>query len=318
MFRQQYTQINESLRETKKAIVALGCSFVQGQGALSPELLTKYQWEVSPTGFMFPKLSEEQKQEIQIEYNLRENFGRLDFTFVEYQNSFVNVLCDKYLFGEYTPINFGMRGNGNRASIKQLYMHPGIQWDLIEELIVLYMPTGLERFDFAQDNLSDHFNFVTMWPHYRDPSVTGDKKKLWEGYAKTIWGETHEVIEQILSATELVSWCKTKNARLITLLGFDARYKREYFLEKLIAKSPKNAEHVQWANLFVDQFPWDTMTDVGGYESFIQYTMKQENLHWHNMWSWRGRGTPNKWLTPCCHPSAIAHDGYARLLSELI
>jgi hypothetical protein len=313
MYRRQYREINNSLRKTKKAIIGIGCSFVQGQGALTDGLLQKYPWEVLPAGRMVAKYTEEQKNEIANEYGLFETAGELDFTYMEYENSFVNTLCNKHLNGEYTPINFGMRGNGNRASIKQLYLHPEIDWEFAEEIIVLYMPSGIERFDFALKDFDDHFNFVTMWPNYADPSVTGDRKKLWEGYAKTVWGEPHEVLEQIINAQELVSWCQNKNAKLITLLGFDPRYSREHFLTALTEHSaPKMRD---WVERIVEQFPWNSMIDVGEYKMFIEYVMDQEKIPWETYWSYRGNGTPNNWLTPCCHPSAKAHDGYAKLIS---
>ena len=84
--------------------------------------------------------------------------GKLDFTFMEYDNAFVNVLCNKYLQGSYTPINFGLRGCGNRATIKELYFYPEIDWHLIDEIIVIYCPSGVERFDFINDTYTDHFS----------------------------------------------------------------------------------------------------------------------------------------------------------------
>jgi hypothetical protein len=314
MFRQQYEEINNSLRKTKKAIIGIGCSFVQGQGAISDELLEEYSWEVLPTGRMVPKYTDEQKTFLMEKYGLSEVAGDLNFTFMEYENSFVNKLCNKYLNGEYTPINFGMRGNGNRACIKQLYLHPEIEWELAEEIIVLYMPSGFERFDFAHENVADHFNFVTMWPHYMDPSIDGDRKKLWEGYAKTIWGEAHEALEQLIQAQELVLWCQNKNAKLITLLGFDPRYNKDHFKTSLTKHSPRNMR--PWIDRIIEQFPWESFMTVGNYDMFIKYTMDQEKLPWETYWSYRSKGTPNKWLTPCCHPSAKAHDGYAKLISE--
>jgi hypothetical protein len=316
MYREQYQAINDSLRKTKKAIIGIGCSFVQGQGALTDELLQEFPWEVTPQGRMVTKHTEEQKIEISKKYNLLVTAGELDFTFMEFENSFINKLCNKHLNGEYTPINFGMRGNGNRASIKQLYLHPEIDWEFAEEIIVIYMPSGFERFDFAHTHFCDHFNFITMWPHYMDPTVTGDRKKLWEGYAKTVWGEPHETLEQILNAQELVTWCKNKNAKLVTLLGFDPRYNKQHFMTSLKHTSKPNMH--SWVDRIVDDFPWETMIHVGGYRMFLEYLMDQEKLPWETYWSYRERGTPNKWLTPCCHPSAKAHDGYAKLiLAEL-
>ena len=312
MYKRQYQEINNSLRTTKKAIIGIGCSFMQGQGALSKELLSDYSWETLSTGRMLLKSSDDRKKILKSKYHLDEVNGELDFTYMEYNNSFLNKLCNKYLNGKYTPINFGMRGNGNRASIKQLYLHPEIDWKYAEEIIVIYMPSGIERFDFASTNFAEHFNFITMWPNYTDASVSGDRKKLWEGYAKTVWGSSHEVLEQIINAQELLTWCQLKNAKLVTLLGFDPRYNREYFLTSL--KDYCNNNMFAWCDVIIDSFPWETIIEVGGYKMFLEYTMDQENLPWDDYWSWRGKGTPKKWLSPCCHPSELAHDGYAQMV----
>ena len=43
MYQNQIKKINEQLKTTDKAIIALGCSFVQGQGAVNDELYTEYK-----------------------------------------------------------------------------------------------------------------------------------------------------------------------------------------------------------------------------------------------------------------------------------
>jgi hypothetical protein len=54
--------------------------------------------------------------------------------------------------------------------------------------------------------------------------------------------------------------------------------------------------------------------------TFVDMTLKQEFKHTnplkYHFWSFIGKGTPNNWLTPCAHPSAKAHDLFAKLLHE--
>ena len=132
MYSKQITKINKDLEKTGKAIIALGCSFVQGQGAVDDELYTNYKWSYNCLGAPLEiQVDDAERNFILNNYkNVEITYDKLDFTFMEYENSFVNVLCQKYFQGEYTPINFGLRGCGNRATIKELHFHPDIRWDL--------------------------------------------------------------------------------------------------------------------------------------------------------------------------------------------
>ena len=45
MYKEQVRKITKDLKRTKKAIIAIGCSFVQGQGAVDDKLYQDYTWE---------------------------------------------------------------------------------------------------------------------------------------------------------------------------------------------------------------------------------------------------------------------------------
>ena len=334
MYSKQITKINKDLEKTGKAIIALGCSFVQGQGAVDDELYTNYKWSYNGLGAPLEiQVDDAERNFILNNYkNVEITYDKLDFTFMEYENSFVNVLCQKYFQGEYTPINFGLRGCGNRATIKELHFHPDIRWDLMKEIIVIYAPSGFERFDFINDTYDDHFRWTCMWPHYEDIDQP-ERKKLWEGYATQIWSDRFQVFEQIGHVQELVTWCNSKNAKLIITPGFERRYTREYFTESLKSIVRRDKNHVKYKSKFTDKFidrtkfekyvelfPWDSIFEPNGFKTFADLTMSNEELddNTDHFFQFLGTGSPNMWITPCAHPSAKAHDLFAEVLYKYL
>lgn len=334
MYRKQIEEINERLKFTDKAIIAIGCSFVQGQGAVNDELYVNYEWKIPQMGMplAISTTPEEQKELLKKYPNITKRDDEvLDFTFMEYDNAFVNVLCTKYFNNEYVPINLGIRGCGNRASIKELYFNPEIHWDKIKEIIVIYCPSGLERFDFCNDTWDDHFRWKAMWPNYKEMEP-GSRKLLWEGYAKTLWSEKFEVVEQLSHVQELMSWCKHKNAKLIVTPGFDRRYNKKYFedgLQSRVNRMPGTDELLESNVPFfgkpphghlVDLFPWDNMFAPDGHATFIDLMIAEEKLdpNTEYFFNFFGKGSPNNWITICSHPSAKGHDLFAKKLFEHI
>lgn len=336
MYNTQILEINEDLERTGKVIIGLGCSFVQGQGAFNDELYDKYKWVYKGLGSPLEiDVTPEQQKEIFAKYpDVKAAPGSplpFDFKFMEYRNTFVNVLCKKYFNGDYTPINLGIRGCGNRATIKELYFRPEIRWDLVKEVIVVYCPSGLERFDFVNDAWDEHFHWKAMWPHFENMEDS-PRKKLWEGYGKTLWSTKFEVIEQVANVQELLTWCKLKNAKLIITPGFDRRYDKTTFKECLktnidrdmngeITKPKSHFFKFNTDEYLADLWPWENMFEPGGYKTFVDLTMAQEpNLEdkMDHFFQFLGKGSPNGWVTPCSHPSAKAHDLFAEYLYKHI
>lgn len=336
MYVQQFNAVNEGIEKTKRVVIGLGCSFAQGQGAIDDELYEQYKFTVDKLGIPAEAklMTREQKLEI-IKNNELVTMGpeeKLDFTFMEYKNAFVDVLCNKYLDGRYTPMNLGIRGCGNRATIKDLYMYPQINWGGIEDIVVVYMPSGLERFDFIADTWTDHAHFKCMWPHYQDEHIPeGPRKTMWKGYAEYLWSEKFEVMEQICHVQELMTWCQAKKAKLIVVPGFDTRYNKRYFLKHLrvslartmdgeILESHYLHPYINYMSDLINQFPWENMWRPGNYETFLHLVMGQEDEKTQKTgyWDFLGKGTPGGWLTPCCHPSAKGHDLLAKHLYDYL
>jgi hypothetical protein len=341
MYYKQVKKINESLKKTRKAIISLGCSFVEGQGAVDQYIYDSYKWTMERTGVpMEPVLTAKERQTILDKHGdlISYGSGGWNWTFMEYKNAFVNVLCENYFNGEYTPINFGLRGRGNRASIKSLYFWPQINWDSIDEIVVLYVPSGQERFDFLNDEFKEHAQFHCMWPHWKD-QPEGPRRILWNGYGEAIYSDKSATLEQISNIIELKNWCKVNNAKLVITPGFDRTYNRSSMLSNLkdvvqrsgtqeITTYKRRADnpteqyfldhyhpgHLQHLEQVVDMWPWDKMFKPQGCDTFMDLCLKQEGITNKGFWDYNGVGTPNGWVTVCCHPSAKGHDLFAKEL----
>lgn len=343
MYRSQVDGINEIIDRTGKAIIGLGCSFVQGQGAFSEEIVQSYGTTFTGLGdpLRLKNISDNEQTKLLLKYPSLTTYphGQINFTFMEYENAFTNVLCKKYFQNEYAPINLGMRGNGNRGTIKELYFHPELHWDKLKEIIVIYCPSGPERFDFINDQWLEHGHWVCMWPNLDDKS--GPREKLWTGYREGLYSDKFEVLEQISHVQELMTWCKLHNAKLIITPGFDMRYDRDYFMNSLSQKIVRSMDGTKEkttvmsslidkfskkndVDYLVDLFPWENIFNPDGMKTFADMALKQEfpdhttEQRGYHFWSFLGKGTPNNWITPCAHPSAKAHDYFAKKLHEHI
>jgi hypothetical protein len=248
---------------------------------------------------------------------------------MELDNAFVNVLCKKYFKGMYTPINLGMRGKGNRATIKDLSMFPGINWNMAEEIIVIYCPSSPERFDFIADQYYDGGGrWECMWPHDQKDI----RKNLWDGYRSLLWSEKFGVIEQIAHMQELKMWCKLHNAKLIITPAFDGRFTREYFNEQLgstVVRDHTTRERTKTilstnncrSQELIDQWPWENMFCPDGQPTFVDAVIKKEfpdSAQLTHFFEYTGKGSPDLWITACAHPSAKGHDYFASLLYNYI
>lgn len=335
MYSHMIPKINEDLKRTQKAIISLGCSFVQGHGAIDEYIYRNYPWTSDGTANIFWKLSEEQIEKLTQEYpNIRKDFqGGVNFSQHQYDNAFVNVLCKKYFNGEYTPINLGRSGNGNRATIKDLYFYPDLLWDEMKEIIVIYCPSGGERVDFIDDTtatINNHGRWITAWPNEVDDGK-GARNTLWTGIRDSLSSEKFEVFEQISNVQELVLWCKFHKAKLVIVPAFMQHfYTKEYFsmaLNKIITRDkftgsrkidkPKIPD--KSIERIVNMWPWENMYYPGGTPSFADYSLQQEYGSWEKapyFYTFQSTGSPELYITPCAHPSGKAHDAFAKLLFE--
>lgn len=335
MFDHMIPEINDSINKTKKAIIALGCSFVQGHGAINESLFDKFKWrqdQDDPTRTIW-ELTDDDKKRMLDEYPdikiIPHNTP--DFSDHEVKNSFVNVLCTKYFNKEYTPINLGRSGAGNRSAIKDLYFYPDILWDKLEEIIVIYCPSGPERFDFMLDSphrLNTHYRWVTMWPN--SDNTDTPRNTLRKGYKDAVFSGRSQTLEQIAHMQELLTWCKLMKAKLIVVPSFQP-YTRNVFKQQLgknvireVSTQEVISEHDENTyddkkdiDRMIDMWPWSNMFKPEGHDTWVDICMSQEPTPKY-FYEYVGTGSPNKWITPCAHPSAKGHDLFASLLYEHI
>lgn len=336
MFRDSINQINEDIKKTKRAIISLGCSFVQGGGAINDSIYKNYNWTGSK--YNHPNVVWDTTNSHQLIKEFTDikllSDGTFDFSLHEVNNAFANVLAKKYFEGSYASINLGRSGCGNRATIKELYFYPEINWKELDEIIVIYCPSGPERFDFIDDRyheLNNHGRWVCAWPSIFDKN--GPNKILWQGYKEAIYSTKYEIIEQIAHVQELMLWCEHKKAKLIIVPSFAQEYNRENFIEsinlkidrdsnrKIITSTHNSSLEIESVIKLADMWPWDKMFYPDGNKTFIDLAMKQEfpdekEYPWFYLYA--GEGSPDLWVTPCCHPSAKAHDLFAKYLHKHI
>lgn len=337
MRKESITEINKDILRTKRAIIGLGCSFVEGGGAIDENIYKNYQWHLDMSKYpaFIWSLSEIDKKRLYKDFpDLRPTIGEQpNWIKHNINRSFTNVLAKKYFNGDYAAINLGRSGNGNRATIKDLYFYPDILWNEIKEKIVIFCPSGAERFDFIRDSsvsINDHPRWITMWPTEipNQPFMSN----LYAAYKAMIYSEKFEMIELLANVQELILWCKYHNAKLIITSAFSTKYTIENMINAIGTKIDRDndgqliqnsttIENFDDTNLLVNMWPWTNMFYPDGELTFIDLAIKQEfpdNAERPHFYSFLGTGSPAGWVTPCAHPSAKAHDLFAQHLYNYI
>jgi hypothetical protein len=312
---------------------------VQGSGAFDTDIYKNYKWNPLAEGQEHIQwgLTDTDKQRLVSQYadiNINTSNGQPNLSLHQYNNAFANVLAQKYFNGDYAVINLGIAGCGNRATIKELHYYPDILWNEIEEHIVIFCPSGAERMDFISDEYHDpnhHNRWKAIWP--RELNEVSSRADLWRGYAKHIYSEKFQTLEQIAIMQELLLWCKYKKARLIITPAFSSVYNKDTFknnLQRLVTRN-HTGDLISFSKSFhkqdqtvvdmLNMWPWENMFIPDECPSFMDLTMKQEfGNKWANnhFYSFVGSGSPGGWVTPCAHPSAKAHDVFAQHLYKHI
>lgn len=296
-----FQEENLKIDENSKILIGLGDSFTQGEGAYSIEIWEKYGWDVN-------KMKKDEN---------------VDVLKSGYQNSWVNKLCENYLI-DYTPINLGMGGRGNRAAAKELYLHPELNLEMAKEKIVVYMLSGLERFDFIHNKYNEHHHFKTVWPF---STFSGDLGDLWKSYAESIYGDRFSVIELLLNIAEVKTWCKANNAKLILTSAFVPIIKRnnliklikgEYLDSNSFFKETKRIEAL------VDTINWDEFLYPEEQNCFTDLLLILENRHdlldfnsshlFHEFSIKHDKLSPKGYISKCSHPSYKGHEEIAKVI----
>lgn len=295
--------IIECKKNKPKVVIGLGDSFTQGQGACSVELWEKHNWDLGNV----PEI---------------ENY---DVIKSSYENSWVNKICQNYLT-DYTSINLGMTGRGNRGAVKELYLHPDLQMEKSNDIIVIFMLTGMERFDFIDKEFFEHVHYKTMWPN--------NNSKLSSGYLEEVWSEKFGIIETLLSIAEVKTWCKAHNAKLFLTSAFTPNYNWEYFNKVLSGDGNEQKNYLynnqDYLNLLLNtNIDWDSFIRPDGFNCVTDYLCHLENREDlinptspHNYYKYAyelDKLSPNEYITKCAHPSHKGHEKIAEVIyNEII
>ena len=294
------------LSELSKALIVLGDSFVEGQGALTDYVWNKYDW------------SEEKFNGIGHQTDGKPNKEHEYIRTQERNNAFPAVICREYM-KDWTPINLGFRGNGNRGPVKALTTcYPDLNLHLPKEKIVIFFVGQFCRFDFVSKEFDSHAMWHTIWPH-ADPGNNASIgiRKLWNGYATEIYNDLTGIIEFMMLVKEVEMWCKLHNAKLVLINSFEYNFSKEVFKEV--------TKHHPYAQLLVNNFPWDNvMKFPKGLKAMVDYLLDGEdklelNRGGHGFYFWAKsfkKGTPNGYFTPCAHPTIKGHELYAKVIYE--
>lgn len=280
--RLMFNQPVPAIDENSKVIVAIGDSFTQGIGGWSFETYKKHNGYIDPLKISEQSLIDE-----------------------AYRNSYVNQLCRTYM-PEYTPVNLGVMGTGNRSAVKELYLHPELNLDKAKEVIVIHLLTGLERFDFVSKDFDRHTHFYTMWPNYWDQNATN--KKLWRAYADSLWSDRFAVVEAILNIKEAETICKANGWKFVVASAFEQRYTKEFFLEHLDEGWVPLINSINWRNFLYPK----------GMKSFMELLLdrdgnrKMADGKFYDHYS--KLKTPTIHITNCMHPTV---EGYRIIAEEL-
>lgn len=283
-----YTQHRNKLNITpsSKLIIGLGDSFTEGQGALSDSTWSKYDHDTNIRGL-----------------DLRED--ELD---EELQNSWVHQLVRNHL-PNFTPINLGFRGKGNKNSIKNLTtLSQDLGIEKAKEKIVICHLTDMMRYDFLNDhrvNRNQHNYYTTMWPHEPSEKDEDWKKKLWGGYREGLWSDAFGCIEFLINIQDLKNWCKLNNAKLLLTSAFSQEYTRDFFIHNLMHSDyTRLVDIIDWENDFYYPEGYTSFTDL--------LCIKEGREDWVGTQDWypysqKNGGSDNGWFTPCAHPSIKGH-----------
>lgn len=267
--------------EDSKVLIGLGDSFTHGIGSWSKEDYDNFN------GFIDP-LNMDQKMELKA-----------------YEYSWVNQLSNGYL-KDHIAINFGKMGQGNRSSVKEIYLNPKVNLRNAEDGVLVFMLSGLERFDFVAREFYKNCHFYTMWPHPDNESATN--KRLWDIYATDIWSEKFVVVETILNIKEAEMFCKANGYKFVLASAFDQNVTKNYFSRVL------DKEHID----LINSIPWKNFLYPRGCISFLELLLELEGkrnlINGGYIDYYSKLKYPSRYITNCYHPT---REGYSIIAEEI-
>lgn len=267
-----------------KAIICLGDSFTQGQGAWSSDTWNRYNGRIDHT-----EINSDLEREL-------------------YSNSWPSQLVNKYLT-DYVSVNLGVIGTGNRAAVKELYLNPSVNLQDVSSGVLIYMLSGIERLDLLNKTFPSNRHFDTIWP------TPDHDSELWRVYAKQVWSDKFSAIETLLNIKEAETYAKANNLSLVLISAFEQRYTPEWFTRMIGSEHTELIDTVPWDKFFKPKGYYSFI------ELLLDLEGKKELAggSWYSYYT--QMKTPSKYITNCCHPtiagySVIAEEIYKHLTSK--
>jgi hypothetical protein len=287
----------------KKYIVGVGCSWTQGEGGYPKEVVDAHngrtQIRCGQPGFP------------NSDYYLRVH---------ELENSWVNQLARDH-FAEYTPLNLGIKGIGNRAAVQQLHFVDTVDFNDAEGILIL-MLSGFERFDVFQQRPKDNYGFAEpdgysngeyrhqKWRTAFPAEHSGGADAFWTCYAKELWSEQFVASETMMALLNLQTFAKAYGFKVVVANAFNIRHEGIYEWLK------------EYSGSLVDKFDWSCYvhneTDyVAFMEKLVQLDGKIDDwIHYHRYYNPKNLSTHSEYLTndEGTHPTI---KGYKVIADEL-
>lgn len=318
---QQYA---EDFAKTKKIIVATGCSFVYGSAAFDLELIKNFPPKYSGgSAWSFDHYNSIEKNQILKQFpsvTLQDN-GSFNFNNMFLENSFLTQLHQKHLKGIYTPINLGVIGSGLHASVMRLLITP-IPWNEAKEIILIFMPTSMERLCNINDDFLLGNEFKTAWPREMNHE-SSSFNQLQRGFEKTIYSEKWGALNFLFSWVILKQWAANLPVKIITFPAFSSEYTKSYIEKLLSTRIVRNIKTKEIQDIIenyplteqeqflLDQVDWNCFVTLQGKPNFFQLAFSQEEDYDEKLTtvtiSGENGGSKNKWIMNCGHPGSLAH-----------
>jgi hypothetical protein len=296
--------------KNSKILIGLGDSFTQGEGACSVDLWEKYDWDLD-------KMSDKNE--------MADRNIRLEINQSNLKNSWVHKICENYLT-DYIPINLGMTGRGNRGAVKELYLHPDLNIENAKEKIVVFMLTGMERYDFIHKNFIEHVHYLTVWPNGVSNTF---EQPLWDAYGDFAYSEKSAAIELLLTIAELKTWCKLHNATLVLTSAFRPEYSAKFFWDLVTGdQNDKMLETYKYIRGLVEIIDWSEFLRPEGFNCMTDYLCHLEgrddlidgktSYAYYNFGYSLEKLSPKGYITKCAHPSYLGHEAIAETIYKQI
>lgn len=312
--------INQDLAKTHKALIIMGCSFADGQGALPQEFMSEltpiYNTEDNTYDYSTDQHTDTEIAELAIKFKLPvfwERYHKKKLTAYTYgtelHNCWGSQLGRKFN-DEYTVINLADRGAGNNSSIQKLYRYT-IDWNLCDEVMVVWSVCDYTRWSMLHSKNLDRQNLTgdnrTFWwiPEAPRSGPTLNSLMSDEMYSAMFF------LDQYLdNCTQLQMFCNQfKSSNIVMVPAFsplpenDPGMEWHYYLSQIAQKSGKDLARKVKAKLLT-QCAWD----VAGHGNVAQMCMDKLELNYSDWFHYVSthKGKPNAWISACSHPSHLA------------